>query len=83
MTDPISKLESKFPFALIALLMTLGGYAIGIGYNMATLNENTRRIQVLETRADGAMTKDDAQDFKRRLERIEDKVDHISRKANP
>lgn len=82
MTDPVSKIESKVPFALIALLLTLGGYAVGIGYNMAVLNENTRRVQVLEIRADTAMSKDDAADLKRRLERIEDKMDRLSRRQD-
>lgn len=75
-------LERKIPFALIALILTLGGYAVGIGYNMAIIGENTRRVQTLESRADAAMTKDDAADFKRRLERIEDKMDRMSRRQD-
>ena len=71
-------LEKKFPFALIALLLTLGGYAVGIGYNLAIIGEDTRRVQTLEARADQSMTKDDAADLKKRLERIEDKVDRIT-----
>lgn len=73
-----SPLEKRIPFALIALLMTLVGYAIGIGYNLSQIGENTRRVQTLEVRADLAMTRDDAADLKKRLERIEDKVDRIT-----
>lgn len=50
--------------------------AVGIGYSR--IGENTRRIEQLEAYKEGSLTRSETEDFKRRLERIEQKVDDIN-----
>lgn len=73
----------------LMLLLTLAGYAVGIGFNLEQLNDQGRRIAVLESRIETHVTKADEslhyQEITRRLERVEDKLDALKgdiRKAN-
>lgn len=82
--DGLDRFEKKSSITgiWVTVLIAIIGAAITVGTQYSINSENTRRIQVLETRVDSSMTKDDASEFKRRLERIEDKVDRISQRQS-
>jgi hypothetical protein len=81
MTDKIAELAERRT-GIIMLALTLAGYAVGIGYNLAAITENARRLAIVEAQMSSHMSKTDAsaqyQEVTRRLERIEDKVDRLS-----
>lgn len=62
----------------IVIYMALASAICGVGYNYAKIDENYRRIKDLENQVSSKMSRDDASDFRSRLDRIEDKVDKIS-----
>lgn len=80
MLEPLERKPVTLSFIL--LLVTLGSSVVSIGYQVARLEEDTRRIEVLESKMSLTMSRDDATDIKRRLERIEDKVDNASASAS-
>ena len=80
--NPSQESNGALAYLKVAVMLCiLAGYAVGIGYSMAKINENERRITVLETQMRDSMLKSDAQnqfdDIKRRLDKLDDKLDQI------
>lgn len=65
------------------LAFTVGGYALQVGKAEGRIEDNSRRIALLEERAQQLASKSDMgeqyKDVTRRLDRIEDKVDVLAR----
>lgn len=69
--------------AVCILAFTVGGYALQVGKAQGRIEDNARRISLLEEQNRQFATKselsDQYKDMTRRLDRIEDKVDNIAR----
>ncbi|HVT81217.1 MAG TPA: hypothetical protein VHM90_11225 [Phycisphaerae bacterium] len=78
--DPLKSTQGWLRLAL--MILALGAYAVGIGYNLAKLNENERRIGQLESQMTTMMPRDDVRqqltDIKDRLDKLDQRMERMT-----